>query len=370
MKHQLNPDPWYFSRKPFALQIIQSFEGGLVSSIALFAPRRMGKTEFVLRDLIPAYEEKGGEAVYCNLWERQSSPESIILDAIQRHLESLHVPKGKKTAKVATKLNLGIVEATAEVGEERAAKTLPPDVPAALKAWGAHLRGKKQIGLLVIDEVQHLASSKAFAEFTASLRTVLEQHADCIKVVFTGSSQIGLARMFQDTKAPFYGPGSTMFLPMLGADFVQHIAKRAKDVYKAVFSEDEIASALALHNGSPYFLRHALNHAAANGVGLHAAALSIAQILFDSSGLREKWDALNPLEQIVLRLVCMREPLYSNDTLSKVSQLTRAPAHARQVQVAVEKLTRSGWIEKALDGKYAPADPLVATAFTPATITP
>jgi len=47
--------------------------------------------------------------------------------------------------------------------------------------------------LLLLDEVQHLATSADYASFTAALRSFMTARSDNkIKAIFTGSSQEGL----------------------------------------------------------------------------------------------------------------------------------------------------------------------------------
>jgi len=53
------PDPWHFARPELAQKYLQTFRIGLISAQALFAPRRMGKSEFLEQDLIPAAEKSG-----------------------------------------------------------------------------------------------------------------------------------------------------------------------------------------------------------------------------------------------------------------------------------------------------------------------
>src|SRR5713101_5881944 len=53
------PDPWHFARPELAQKYLQTFEIGLISAQALFAPRRMGKSEFLEQDLIPAAQKSG-----------------------------------------------------------------------------------------------------------------------------------------------------------------------------------------------------------------------------------------------------------------------------------------------------------------------
>jgi hypothetical protein len=46
-------DPWHYPRPELASKYLQVFDVGLSSARALFAKRRMGKSEFLEQDLIP-----------------------------------------------------------------------------------------------------------------------------------------------------------------------------------------------------------------------------------------------------------------------------------------------------------------------------
>lgn len=358
----LLPDPWHFPRKEFANQILASLNGGLVNSLALFAPRRMGKTQFVLRDLLPAHFKNGGDALYFNLWENKASPENVMIEALRAHIEGLKGASAKKSGKVSTSIDLVIVKFQAEYGHDLAAKGPVEAVAAAIRIWAEVLRSKKQIGLLVIDEVQHLATSDKFTNFTAALRTALEGSADCIKAVFTGSSQAGLTRMFYDTKAAFYGPGSQISLPRFGDDFIEFITQKADETYKRPFAVADVAHVFELHNQSPYFLRQSLNFAVLKGVALKTGARQVGMELYIELGLQEKWVALSNIEQTIVQCIYSKDQLYTESTRERISAITGERVTARKIQLAVAKLEKGEWIDKALDGRYEIADPVV-TAY-------
>ena len=50
-------DIWHFARPLLAKQYLGEFDLGLISARALFAKRRMGKSTFLERDLIPAAKQ-------------------------------------------------------------------------------------------------------------------------------------------------------------------------------------------------------------------------------------------------------------------------------------------------------------------------
>jgi uncharacterized protein len=359
----LLPDPWHFPRHKFADQVLNALNGGLVNSIALFAPRKMGKTQFVLRDLLPMHLSDGGDGVYVNLRENKSSPETVIIKALRAHIETLNEPTKKKMGKISTSLDLEIAKFRAEYGEKLSAKTPVETVAAAVRVWAKVLRAKKQRGLLVVDEVQHLAASEKFDVFTATLRTALDGSADSIKAVFTSSSQAGLTRMFHDTKAAFYGPGSQIMLPPLGNEFIAFIGKKAANTYKQRFAVEGIARVFDLHNASPYLLRQSLNFAVLWALDLKVAARHVGMALYIELGLQERWGELAPLAQTILQLIHGKQQLYLEDSRKMISVVTRESVTARKIQLAVAKLERGEWIDKALDGKYEIADPVVTAYF-------
>ena len=75
-------DPWHFARPELAGGYLQAFDLGLVSARGLFARRRMGKSEFLKHDLLPAAEAAGYLAAYTNLWDDADHPGQAIAAAI------------------------------------------------------------------------------------------------------------------------------------------------------------------------------------------------------------------------------------------------------------------------------------------------
>jgi hypothetical protein len=62
-------DPWHYSRPELASKYLRFFDVGFTCARALFAKRRMGKSELLEQDLIPAARELGYITVYLNLWD-------------------------------------------------------------------------------------------------------------------------------------------------------------------------------------------------------------------------------------------------------------------------------------------------------------
>jgi hypothetical protein len=83
------PDPWHFARPELAQRYLQTFQIGLISAQALFAPRRMGKSEFLEQDLIPAAQKSGLLTAYLNLWDAREHPRGALISALARRADFL-----------------------------------------------------------------------------------------------------------------------------------------------------------------------------------------------------------------------------------------------------------------------------------------
>jgi hypothetical protein len=68
--------------------------------LALFAPRRVGKTFFLDHDLAPAAEQSGILPVYVDLWLHRSDPLGAINHTLEETLDRLTVP-GNSVGKLA-----------------------------------------------------------------------------------------------------------------------------------------------------------------------------------------------------------------------------------------------------------------------------
>ena len=74
---------WHYPRPLLAKKYLDLFDMGLTSARGLFARRRMGKTEFLKKDFIPAAEKAGYLVVYTNLWELEIDPATALVSALR-----------------------------------------------------------------------------------------------------------------------------------------------------------------------------------------------------------------------------------------------------------------------------------------------
>ena len=64
---------WHYPRTELAEQYLGLLALGISSSLAIIAPRRKGKTLFILQDLAPLSQKKNYIPVYASLWQNMSA---------------------------------------------------------------------------------------------------------------------------------------------------------------------------------------------------------------------------------------------------------------------------------------------------------
>lgn len=213
---------WHFARPALAASYLDMLLSQGVRRLAFFGRRRIGKTEFLLRDLLPAASAQGASTVYCSLWEFKDRPHLGIIQALAGA-----TPGGAAPAlKGRVQLSLPDI-AEAEVEVERASKPQAASagelgrLTTVWRDWLAALKGRP--ALVVFDEIQHLATSARFATLAATLRTLLDMAPPHVHVVFTGSSHADLQRLFNHNKAPFFQFADVLPFQPMSHDFVAHL---------------------------------------------------------------------------------------------------------------------------------------------------
>lgn len=249
-------DSWHFSRPALADAYLQGFQLGLVSARGLFARRRMGKTEFLKHDLLPAASKAGYVAAYTNLWDDADHPGQALASAMWLALEpkglsklweSLNTPI--KKMKAGGKLPMG-GEASVELDLAEKEKLSIPAIQAALQAAD---KSKKKL-LLVIDEAQVLAAP-AHKNLAHSLRAGLDIRKESIKVLFAGSSEAALREMFSKASAPFYNWAPVEPFPLLGGEFVEAMVEQVQRLARQPLSLADATGAFEALKETPEFFR-------------------------------------------------------------------------------------------------------------------
>jgi hypothetical protein len=266
----------------------------------------MGKSEFLEQDLIPAAREARYSTAYLNLWDAKSHPAPSLLAALTRALE----PKGlgklahtfkrpiksvKASAKVA-----GMAEASLQAELEGATHvTAIPRLTELIRDFDKPNRRM----LLVLDEAQVLAEP-SHSDLAHSLRASLDGRKQNIKVVFAGSSEATLRRMFGRTSEPFYNWAPLEPFELLGEDFVRAMVVKVNRLSRFPLAQKDALAAFEALKRTPEFFRRYLNrYLAYADLGATAALNDTAAHVFSDANFVNVWHQLLPADRELLRLI-------------------------------------------------------------------
>ena len=317
-------DPWHFPRPELAQAYLKGFDLGLTSARGLFARRRMGKSEFLKYDLLPAAAGAGYLTAYTNLWDATDHPGQALATAIllstqpkglNKFWGDLNTPIRK--LKGGGKLPIGI-EGSIELDLAEKEKAAVPAIQAAFQ--GAD-KAKKRL-LLVIDEAQVLAAPEHKAVAHA-LRAALDIRKAGVKVLFAGSSEAALREMFSRAAAPFYNWAPLEPFPLLGRNFVVAMVKQLATVAKQPLSLDDGLHAFAALKETPEFFRWYIErYLMYQNQGAEQALQYTLERLHDDTSYAKTWKELNRPDRAVLLLTAHGvQDLYGVHALKSLQEL-------------------------------------------------
>jgi hypothetical protein len=338
------PNGWHFARPELAEHYLWALDLGLISATELHAKRRMGKTEFLTQDLSPAARKRGYAIGYCNLWQEDQNPAEAIATAIDacsspQHLMGkvrarLKVPVS--TLKVSGKVG-GIAEGAAEIGLKDA-KELGLGT---LRAAFARFDKSRNRGLLLIDEAQVLAD-KSHRSLERALRALLDTRKDQLKVIFTGSSEDRLRTMFGAEDKAFYNWARVEPLPLLGAEFVRELTRRANVLTTRKLASKDTSRAFEALQGVPELFRRFLSQYLANAFdGVDSAIENCKQTVYLEEGFATRWGKMLPADRLVLCAVAAGETdLHGARSLARIGEALELgrTAHRSVPQNALRRL--------------------------------
>ena len=331
--------------------------------LALFAPRRVGKTFFLDHDLTPAAKEAELLPVYADLWLHKSAPLEAVNHALEEALDDLLVPSSNigKVAKTPVK-KIGLLGASVELGEEPHRRTLPESSALRLDALVTRLtRQHKGQVLLMLDEVQTLGEAPEGVAMIASLRAVLHKRRKEVCAVFTGSSQEGLARLMNTAGAPMYQFAQIIDFPFLGDEFLRLLAAHFSKVHPGKKLEmAELRDGFQRIGFKPALMRDVIKAMSAEGLtdvkrGIENYMASDHQVAIWLALL----NSVDAFDQGVLVAVANGQAPLSQVTLKILATIPGAKPTISRVRSSIEKLKRYGLLSKTAVGILID-DPLFA----------
>jgi hypothetical protein len=332
--------------------------------LAMFAPRRVGKTYFLDHDLAPAARQAKWLPVYADLWLQKSAPLEAINHALEEALDDVTVP-GSQVGRLAktTVKKVGALGASVDFGDAPARRPLPAAPELRLDALVVRLAAAadKPI-LLMLDEIQALGDVAAGEKIIATLRAVLHQRRDILKSVFTGSSQEAMARMLSSAGSPMYQFAQLLDFPVLGDEFLQQLADHFAEVHprKLLLLED-LRRVFVRIGFKPGLMRDLVKSLSAEG--LTDVDAGVKRFLLDDRQVAGWGALLQPLdlfERAVLLAIAHGLPPMGRETLDALARAQGSRPTVAKVRAAIERLRRAGLLAKAGSGPTAVDDPLFA----------
>lgn len=300
---QVTSDIWHYPRHELAKQVLGMFASGLSSALVFFAPRRMGKTEFLLKDMQPLAKKQDWYVLYFSFLDVGSNAKEVFTLALVEFAVEMGTIKREKFHKRVKKIEGGIIgiRAGLEFRDSRQAQITIKEVLAELAKHHDKI-------LLLLDEVQVLSRDEKNRGFVAALRTALDVHKDFIKVIFTGSSREGLRRMFSKSDAPFFHFGQNLPFPELQQDFIDHLAKvfnkatrreiNAKKLWKIFHEVDRV----------PQLIRSLVERLVLHpDLTMQQAKKQLLQDLVEDREYAMVWENSSVLERLLLKAIVIGE---------------------------------------------------------------
>ena len=256
---------WHFARPELASKLLKIFSVGITANIALIAPRRKGKTLFLLSDLAPQAQSEGFIPIYASLWQNMDSPHEGLIAALEEAVSAAaNASKIKRLCDAKIKKASVTNEMLGRVDIEFSGspqKALPDDLMKLDRLIDdlVALANNKTV-LLLVDEIQHLATSTSFDPLAHALRTSLDKRQGSVKAVFTGSSRHYMNLLFNESKSPFYHFVDQVPFPDLGIEFIAFLRKKLHTEHSLSFAISSLQQAFDDFDQSPYWMMKMISH--------------------------------------------------------------------------------------------------------------
>ncbi|QJD59489.1 hypothetical protein HG264_11515 [Pseudomonas sp. gcc21] len=358
---------WHYARTDLAEQVLDRFDIGATTALTLFAPRRMGKTEFLLEDLLPmAAEQQDYLTVYVNFWDRMADPvDSMILGLQKASRQFRFTTKAKQ---VLSRLRGGGIDTpVGGLRLELAEADRRQKLEAVQEMFDALMNDGRRV-LLALDEVQHLATNSAFEPLVFALRGMIDTNRQQVRVIYTGSSRSGLQKLFKRRNAPLFSSAQQIELPEFGRGYLEHMATAFNMATGRTLDINACQAAFKMIKKVPFDYRQVLDQLIlGGGTDIRAATSAYIQENSQDETYSDTWTEMKPVDQAVVRWVLSRNPqgIYSQDARAFIAErLGLDKINIHPIQNAVNRLMRNTVIAPVGQGRYEVEDPYFADWVT------
>ena len=348
---------WHYPRPDLATNYLRQFSPGPAEAITLFAQRRAGKTAFLRHDLTPAAVRQKLQPVYIDLWANVGDPARAIAEGFESATRTMEDPSytfgkvlGKFDQEVTGIKAFGFGVST----KPREAPKPSEDTISRIGFWAERMvAASKHPILLMVDEVQSLASASDGVEASSALRAALQRSGPAtLRPVFTGSSRDGLLRMFNESNAAFFEYGASPAFPSIDAGIAGFMAQRLHESAGLSVDTQQLAHAFDQLGRLPGpFKRMVI--AMNTDRSADVPAYTQRQLGEIHARAEMRADALSPLQTAIVAKLAAGQPLFTKDALADMAkQSGRRSLQQRTVQDNIEHLRRAHVAGKAGYGDY------------------
>lgn len=331
--------------------------------IALFAPRRIGKTWFLDGDLAPAARKAGMLPVYADIWLHKEAPLEAINHALEEALDDASVPQSESGRLARTTVKgIGVLGTSLMLGEEPKRRDLPARPELRFDALVARLASvSKRPVLLMLDEIQALGDSEAGTRAVATLRAVLQKRKEQVLAVFTGSSQEALSAMMMTAGAPMYQFTQMLTFPCLDEAYLQQLAEHFRKVHSGKQLDVEALGRVFAHIGfRPALMKDIVKAMSAEGMvdvdgGLKRFVADERMV----AGWQALFEGRDRIEQLTLIALANGLAPTSRKTVDMLARIRNSGATLSKIRTALAKLRKAGILAKP-GTDYRIEDPLFA----------
>ncbi|ELP5902564.1 hypothetical protein QTV49_004604 [Vibrio vulnificus] len=331
----MKPLDWHYKRPELAEGYLKQVGLGPVFRIALLGVRRIGKTAFLIKDIIPKAEELGFHPVYINMWDNRDAPHETIISKLNDHIKALSssskesIKQLMKSEVTKFEINAGIAKATIDTSTVKPQLVSPSHVTQisdALIRLNKLADADDKRLLFILDEIQHLNSTNEFIPIQSCLRTNFDTYHET-SVIFAGSSRGGVAAMFNTrsenfkvngktevVEMPFFDSARLTEFPLLDSGFVEYLMSVVKSGFDIEsFDVVQLEKCFQAYDYSPFWFRRLLEQLISRTLTLEDAHKSILLSIREHNRIDEIIKKMNLIDKLVyMRLYCDIQPLSSD----------------------------------------------------------
>ncbi|MET4677248.1 ATP-binding protein [Luteibacter sp. ME-Dv--P-043b] len=344
-------------------------KAGLFTSSTLFlgAPRRTGKSTFLIEELTPALEKLDALVLYVDLWKNPSTdPGELIANTIASALAKAQGAVARAAQAVGlSKVSIHGVEFNlGDIGSKPGASLAD-----ALKSL---IEKVERPVVLIVDEAQHAITSKegmnAMFALKSARDTINSPGVTRLGLVMSGSDRDKLLRLVHGNSTPFLG-STINELPLLGDPYMDFLAGHLRVAKPALAIDNQrLYETFVRFDHRPEEIQNAITRVAGPFSRLtddnFHDLLDIQAHHYEqdrAADYANAYESLSALERAILTRVLSHGKegkLFTGDALKEYTEAHGKLVQAGTAQAATEKLRNREppLIWKSARGDYAPED--------------